>query len=501
MKQIYLVLIACCLALPHSLLGQYGGKAILPLEDAREVSVRELKQQQTNRAILCGIDTVQYPLFKAFDAPNPTEIDLFGIKDPGYSKLGQFYPAPDTMLFDGVDFFARATGLNLAPMSIKVYLAGPDSLPLGGPLVDVSFDLVPDTVLRAFSLGLANPVIIPDDYIVSIETTGPDSVYIACSEWTIGEGDGEWLGNAGGGTFWQRGYDVLIGTDRFDGDVILMPHVAYIVDFDQTVDPQCIAPGNEITFQSSISSIFTSPFYNRFYNPYSSFFSPDSNFIWYFGDGDSSFLPNPTHTYEFMAPLPDSVDIELTGLHLGYSFLCPDGETFRYEVLPAAEAMFTVDDTTSNDTFTFAYQGTGETWYWNFGDGSPLVFDDSMPSHTYGTFGNYTVRLIVTSCATMDTLDFPVSYQRNTSVYELDASTWQVFPNPGKDHFSLQTADYQGLVALKLLDMQGRSIWRSEEEISTGSELKLNWEALPAGMYWLQINTASQQFGLSLIQK
>lgn len=494
MKQIYLLLMAAGLLLPTLGWAQYGGQAFLPPEDdRREATLQEL--QSPNRAVACGLDTVQYPLFKAFDGPNPTQLDLFGIKDPGYSRLAQYYPAPDTILFNGVDFFARNAGSANAPMSIKVFLAGPDSLPTGNALVNVTFDLAPDTVLRGYSLGLSNPVQVSDDYLITIETTASDTVYVGCSEWTQDEGNNEWLANAGAAAFWQRGYDVLIDGQDFNGDVILMPHVAYIVDVDQTVDPECIAPGNEISFRSGISNILFSPVYNRFYNPYSSFFSPDSNFTWYFGDGDSSFVRNPTHTYNFTAPLPDSVEVSLIGLHLGYSFFCPDEEAINYEVQPAADASFTVDDSSAVDTFTFRFAGSAETWVWDFGDGSQQVFNDTMPSHTYANFGEYTVTLMATGCSTMDTVSFTVSYENTSSLTDNLLEQWQVYPNPSEGALFLMPGADFGAVSARLLDGQGRTVARQAFHAVGGSAQRWELTQLPAGIYWLEIQQGEQRLG------
>ncbi len=493
MKHFYALLTSLVLAMPFMAFGQYGGKAIIPQEDSRETSLRAL--ESPNRAILCGLDTVLYPLFKAADGANPTQVDLFGLIDPGYSRIGQFYPAPDTMIFNGVDFYARNGGIDTADMSIKVYLAGIDSLPTGSPIFNFSFGLLPDTVLRGYSLGLQNPLIVPDDYIITIETTASDSVFIACSEWTIGEGDGEWLANAGAAAFWQRGYDVFIDGDRFDGDVLLMPHVAYIVDLDQTVTPDCIEPGNEISFNSSISSFFFSPVYNRFYNPYSSFYSPDSNFTWYFGDGDSSFLANPKHTYNFTAPLPDSIEVQLIGLHLGYSFLCPDGEAFKYEVQPAPDASFTVDDSTKADTFIFSFTGSGSNLVWDFGDGSPQVNGDSMPSHSYADFGDYTVTLFATGCSATDSRTFQVSYRDASSIRAEALTDWNVYPNPTSGELHIMPKASFGQVRLQLLNAQGQVVASREIQALADNVLDWNVDFLPAGMYWLEIQRENQRQG------
>ena len=145
MKHFYALLTALVMAMPFTALAQYGGKAILSQENPQQVTLRT--REAPTRAVACGADTVLYPLFKAADGANPTQVDLFGLINPGYFRIGQYYPAPDTILFSGLDFLVQNAGTDTAAMSIKVYSAGIDSLPTGNALFNFDFDLAPDTVL------------------------------------------------------------------------------------------------------------------------------------------------------------------------------------------------------------------------------------------------------------------------------------------------------------------------------------------------------------------
>jgi hypothetical protein len=494
MQQWYLLLFIAVLNLPTELAAQYGGKAFLPQGHAYELNP-DRNSSASTRATLCGIDTIQYPLFKAFDASGPTQVDLFGIMDPGYSRLGQWFPAPDTVGFWGLDFFARVPG-DTAPMNVRVYLAGPDSLPTGGPLVDINFFVPPDTSLVNYRLSLGAPVLIPDDYVLAIETSSNDSVFIACSEWTQGEGDREWLATAGATNFWQRGYDVLLDNQPFDGDVLLLPHVSYELDFDQSVDPTCLAPGREVQFRSQISPIFFSRFYNRSYNPYSAFFRPDSNFIWFFGDGDSSFLANPTHTYTLANPLPDSITVGLGGLMRGYSVLCQDVEFRTWEVGPAAEARFAVDDSSAADSFAFVFTGVADTWYWDFGDQSSPVFDEANPSHVYDRVGRYAVTLVASSCGTVDTARITLDVATADRA-SFPRSVRRVYPNPAQDHLyiTLSRPSLKRPVRARLIDLQGRVVATTWLRPSPRQALDWTLPPLVDGMYYLELQARGVHTG------
>lgn len=59
----------------------------------------------------------------------------------------------------------------------------------------------------------------------------------------------------------------------------------------------------------------------------------------------------------------------------------------------------------------FSNASTGDTWVWDFGDGSPTV-EAFEPSHSYTTPGAYTVTLIAMdslSCNLADTIYLPIT--------------------------------------------------------------------------------------------
>jgi PKD repeat protein len=114
---------------------------------------------------------------------------------------------------------------------------------------------------------------------------------------------------------------------------------------------------------------------------------------WDFGDGNTSNSQNPTHTY--------------TGVGLSYvvcltivsnDSLCTD--TFCDTITPGVagcQAYFTYyPDSTSSNTLFFIDQSSGNitSWYWNFGDGSPVVTSQN-PAHVFLAAGTYSVCLTI----------------------------------------------------------------------------------------------------------
>lgn len=115
-----------------------------------------------------------------------------------------------------------------------------------------------------------------------------------------------------------------------------------------------------------------------------------TTYLWDFGDGNTSTLANPLHMYQDAGVY----DVSLTITDIG-------GCTNTIEMaglidyIPYPEPAFTVNDTAGciGDVFEFTNNSTGNavSFLWNFGDGSTST--DSVPTHTYGMEGIFTVTL------------------------------------------------------------------------------------------------------------
>ncbi len=104
---------------------------------------------------------------------------------------------------------------------------------------------------------------------------------------------------------------------------------------------------------------------------------------WYFGDGDSTFGPSPSHTY--VNSTTNNVQYTAT-LIATSSFGCSDTNTSRILVHPNPKAIFTVDDSVNCQphAVNFTNNSTGAVgFYWKFGDGDSSRSLSSVISHTY----------------------------------------------------------------------------------------------------------------------
>jgi len=118
-----------------------------------------------------------------------------------------------------------------------------------------------------------------------------------------------------------------------------------------------------------------------------------SSYQWNFGDGNTSALDNPTHTYAVTA----TYNVELVALSING---CSGSSIKTISISNPPIASFTYgpqQGCSSNLVFTNTSNvGTGTpTYNWNFGDGTYSTMANPLKAYTVG--GNYTVTLTVTS--------------------------------------------------------------------------------------------------------
>lgn len=124
---------------------------------------------------------------------------------------------------------------------------------------------------------------------------------------------------------------------------------------------------------------------------------PADEWLWDFGDGSTSTLQNPTHSYNDTGYF----SVQLIAWNNG----CADTiirSNYIY-VLPPVAAFTIVPDCSNRLRFTFTDQSILPlSWQWDFGDGNTSTLQN--PVHIYPALGTYTVRLIVTNGGCADTL-------------------------------------------------------------------------------------------------
>ena len=140
------------------------------------------------------------------------------------------------------------------------------------------------------------------------------------------------------------------------------------------------------------------------------------SWLWDFGDGSTSTLPEPQHTYTTDGTY--SVKLVVTDVNG-----CKDSLTRNnYIRLSHPSADFTFDQAIvcPNEPIgvSFSDASTGDTtliaWNWDFGDGS--TSSQTNPSHSYSSPGNYSISLIITDVlGCRDTVSKPTAVQVRTA--------------------------------------------------------------------------------------
>lgn len=118
-----------------------------------------------------------------------------------------------------------------------------------------------------------------------------------------------------------------------------------------------------------------------------------STYVWDFGDGNTSPLASPSHSYTN----PGNYTVQLIAFT---AFNCTDTLELPVVVdsIPIADFTFSIECVGTTTQFSDASSGGITSWAWDFGDGSPID-NNQNPQHLYAASGNYNVSLTVTNAA------------------------------------------------------------------------------------------------------
>ena len=423
----------------------------------------------------CGVDTLEYPLFG-----KATALQLWQIDGSGYVGFGQYYDAPQPVIVHGVKVYGHvmnnSSNSDTVTVTVNLFDANPaDSMPNGTALATTTIDMVKawngnNIEDGAYVATFSQPVTVNSAYFVSMEYTGADTVITLSNSVNNSDGAGENLGFYNYQNVWYRNIDFI----SFDADWIQHPIVEYQFKADFILSPDSMCVSDTLcTINMSDSA-----YWNRMYNQD----DPNQNYLWDWGDGNTSQIIEACHIYAS----PGDYTISLTETLTGWQITCPNTQTKTMHVgaPPVADFTFVIDNATGVVDFTDASTGNPDSWAWDFGDFAGTSSNQD-PSYTYTNGGIYNAWLIVSNGCGVDTVTENITL--TTGVEELDvAIPVTVFPNPATGWVNVRNDGAEPL-ELIVFDVAGAIVARQSIPAIKMSNLRVgNWAQ---GTYYLRFRS------------
>jgi PKD repeat protein len=188
--------------------------------------------------------------------------------------------------------------------------------------------------------------------------------------------------------FWQIGQKALV-KPVIAGLLLIILSALFI--------PACAAASIPVASFVSTVTVGTTPLTVQFLD-YST--NTPVSWVWSFGDGNTSTLENPSHTYT----IPGTYTVTLTATNTaGSNTVTKSGYITVTYVVPVTG--FTSNVTTGTTPlyvqFTDISTSTPTSWSWTFGDGGTSTLQN--PVYEYTDEGTYTVSLTATNSAGSNT--------------------------------------------------------------------------------------------------
>lgn len=444
------------------------------------------KSQQMRGTTTCGPDSLQYALFKA------NGLQGLRIYNASATGAGQYFDNPGTVSISGFSFYGYSidTSIFTVPLTCAIYQAGPDSLPMGGPLATTTFNL--DTTFGTGALStlrrnvnFSAPVSVTGAYIVAYENGSSNQIVGVCNDFNGPDGAGEYLGVVRLGTAYTQGYNVAIGAVPFDADWLIEPHVTYDLTASfNSVD--CYEVGTAVTLTNT-SSAFNG---NRMYSVPAAFGLEQIQYTWDFGDGSPAV--NAIDTFATYGTGGMSYTVSLTDSLFGWTVSCvSDTSKTLSEGVPPSAGFTSMVGAGNDVTFTNTSTGTTPTYAWDFGDGGSSTMEN--PVYTYAAAGTYTVCLTVTDACGSITFCDVVNVNAVSIESEL-ANGIQLFPNPAQSQIfvALDLAN-EADVTLNIYNVHGAKMQSRALGLVQQAKVALDLNTLANGIYYLEVRNGSER--------
>jgi PKD repeat protein len=343
-------------------------------------------------AASCGPDTLAYGLNKS------TSLAALNVNgSTSAAALGQYYDCPQAITLTKIRFYAyklNATAGTSVNVSVELYNAGPDSLPLGAALrtqvvaVDTNFYGGTLSGLQKVAT-FSSPITLTAPYVVVVRCNPANGIGLVINSYTAADGAGEWLGHAQISGNWLHGYDVNVAGTPFNCDILIDPVVSYSLRANFTVNPNCITSAGTATFTNTSSPILR----NRMYSLAEFLHIGGIGVTWDFGDGSPAVTQSTNYDTTHFYATTGNFSVQLIDSMIGWTMICGADTTITMGAAPQAQYASTANNLTVN--FTDQSSSSPTSWFWTFGDGQTSTAQN--PQHTYAIGGTYQVCLTATS--------------------------------------------------------------------------------------------------------
>ena len=212
---------------------------------------------------------------------------------------------------------------------------------------------------------------------------------------------------------------------------------------------------------------------------------------WDFGDGNTSTVQNPSHTYA----APGTYTVCLIAMNgCGADTICN-----TVTVTCAAPTTSFANSATGLDVdFTDASTSgaTITSWSWDFGDGNASTVQN--PSHTYATGGTYTVCLIVTDMCGSDTA-CNVVVTAPDGVNENWMSEVNIYPVPVQNLLNITGLYFNSEYEVKVINALGQVV--VAKSFNADRSISIDVTSLNAGVYQVVMSSGEMVSTKSILIK
>lgn len=243
----------------------------------------------------------------------------------------------------------------------------------------------------------------------------------------------------------------------------------------QGVSP-CVPP--TAAFQANPQGLYV-PFLNQ------SSVSGTSTYSWDFGDGNTSTVASPAHTYAAAGSYYVCLTVtDACGTHIS----C---DTLTVCATLSAAFHFSVQNSTVDfQNWTIPINGT--TFHWDFGNGDTSALPH--PTYTYAAPGNYTVCLVATDACGTDSSCQTVSILSVGTSAPASALDAVLLPNPNAGQLRVKVQwPYAVNATLSIVDIAGKRVQTQRRELDAGSSVIDVLHDLAEGLYFLEISDGHYQ--------